>query len=263
MTGNAPDPGAVPPLAVARLAGDRAVRPVWLNGDGGLTFQLGVGSERQFVKWSPAGSGVDLWREAARLRWAVAYAVVPGVVALGADADGQWLVTTPLPGENAVTPRWVADPARAVAAVGRGLRALHDALPVADCPFSWSVAQRLARLDEAGPGEPSSWHESHRHLAWSEARDRLTDPPDIDRVVVCHGDACVPNTLITEDGAWSGHVDFGALGVADRWADLAVAAWSTEWNYGPGWAEALLEAYGIEPDEQRSAYYRLLWDFSS
>ena len=23
---------------------------------------------------------------------------------------------------------------------------------------------------------------------------------------------------------------------------------STEWNYGPGWEDALLEAYGIEPD---------------
>jgi hypothetical protein len=30
--------------------------------------------------------------------------------------------------------------------------------------------------------------------------------------------------------------------------------------YGPGWAGPLLAAYGVEPDERRSAYYRLLWD---
>jgi len=40
----------------------------------------------------------------------------------------------------------------------------------------------------------------------------------------------------------------GALGVADRWADLAVATWSLEWNYGPGWQSVLLEAYGVESD---------------
>jgi kanamycin kinase len=78
--------------------------------------------------------------------------------------------------------------------------------------------------------------------------------------VVCHGDACAPNTLIGEDGHWTGHVDLGSLGVADRWADLAVATWSTEWNYGPGWEGPLLAAYGVQEDPQRSDYYRLLWD---
>jgi kanamycin kinase len=86
------------------------------------------------------------------------------------------------------------------------------------------------------------------------------DTPDIDELVVCHGDACAPNTLLTYDGACSGHVDLGALGVADRWADLAVATWSAEWNYGPGWEGLLLDSYGIAPDYRRTRYYRLLWD---
>ena len=55
--------------------------------------------------------------------------------------------------------------------------------------------------------------------------------PPIDRLVVCHGDACAPNTLIDDDGRCCGHVDLDALGVADRWADLAVATMSLEWNY--------------------------------
>ncbi len=50
------------------------------------------------------------------------------------------------------------------------------------------------------------------------------------------------------------------MGVADRWADPAVATWSTIWNYGAGWEDELLDAYGIEPDPERTAYYRLLWD---
>jgi kanamycin kinase len=78
--------------------------------------------------------------------------------------------------------------------------------------------------------------------------------------VVCHGDACVPNTLLHDDGTFAAHVDLGSLGVADRWADLAVAAWSTKWNYGPGYDRALYDAYGIAPDPERISYYRLLWD---
>jgi kanamycin kinase len=44
------------------------------------------------------------------------------------------------------------------------------------------------------------------------------------------------------------------------WADLAIATWSSEWNYGPGWDGLLLDAYGIRPDPDRTRYYRLLWD---
>lgn len=93
-----------------------------------------------------------------------------------------------------------------------------------------------------------------------QALEQLRDVPPVDQVVVCHGDACAPNTILTDDGKWSGHVDLGSLGVADRWADLAVATWSTRWNYGPGWEEELLGAYGVTPDPDRTRYFRLLWD---
>lgn len=65
---------------------------------------------------------------------------------------------------------------------------------------------------------------------------------------------------IGDDGGVTGHVDLGALGVADRWADIAVAAMSTEWNYGPGWDGALVDAYGVAADHERLAYYRDLWN---
>ena len=156
----------------------------------------------------------------------------------GADDSGWWLVTTALPGGNAVADQWKMRPAAAVVAIGEGLRALHDALPVDRCPFSWSIEVRLAK--ELVP-RPEG------------------DAPAVDRLVVCHGDPCAPNTLLDGAGRWTGHVDFGDMGRADRWADLAVATWSTRWNYGPGWEQALLDAYGVDADPERTRYYRLLW----
>jgi kanamycin kinase len=50
------------------------------------------------------------------------------------------------------------------------------------------------------------------------------------------------------------------VGVADRWADLAVATWSAEGNYGPGWTADLLTVYGVKNDPVRTRYYRLLYD---
>ncbi len=89
-----------------------------------------------------------------------------------------------------------------------GPRALHEALPVDDCPFDWSL----------------------------------------------------PTRIVDVDGRVLAHVDLGALGVADRWADIAVAAMSTTRNCGPGWERTLIDAYGIAPDSERLAYYRDLWN---
>lgn len=235
------------PDRVRELARGASLEAVWANALGGLTFRAddADGSSR-FVKWGPLDTEVSMAAEAERLAWALPHTPVPVVLEHGADATHEWLVTRALPGRSAVDPGWISDPATAVRAVGQGLRALHDALPVVDCPFDWGVPARIENASRRGVVVPPALHE----------------PPPIDRLVVCHGDACVPNTLIDDGGAWAGHVDLGALGVADRWADLAVAAMSTEWNYGPGWADALVAAYGVDPDPDlvRAAYYRDLWN---
>ena len=48
--------------------------------------------------------------------------------------------------------------------------------------------------------------------------------------------------------------------MADRWADLAVASMSLDWNYGPGWQDEFFHAYGIERDEERIQRFRALSD---
>ena len=237
-----------------------------MNEAGGLTFAAGEGAGGRFIKWAPVGSGLDLAAEAERMTWAVRYHPVPEPLACGHDDAGSWLVTAALPGDRASSARWKADPATAVTAIGEGLRALHGALPPARCPFSWSAEERLAgarRQAAAGQLDPATWHPCHQALTAGSALERAAAIPPPDKLVVCHGDACAPNTLLAADGRWSGHVDLGLLGTADRWADLAVATWSAEWNYGPGWDRLLLDAYGIHPDPERTRYYRLLWDLSS
>jgi hypothetical protein len=58
----------------------------------------------------------------------------------------------------------------------------------------------------------------------------------------------------------AGHVDLGNLGLADRWADLAIATKNVHANYSTGYEDELLHAYGIDRDNERISYYRRLWD---
>lgn len=241
--GPVPVPAAVRPvLARWGAAPDVAALPAaWVNALGGTTFRLEGPGGTVFCKWAPAGVALDLAGEAVKAGWARRWLPVPEVLETGADGDGSWLVSAALPGRSAVDPDWVARPEVAVPALGRALRRWHEELPVADCPFDWSVPYRLERA--------------------VKDTSALREPPPVDRLVVCHGDACAPNTLLDDaTGRAVAWVDLSGVGVGDRWADIAVATMSLDWNYGPGWQEEFLRAYGVDPDPVRTAYYRALWD---
>jgi kanamycin kinase len=210
------------PSVVADIAAGRPATAVWVNELGGVTFAVDGGAE--YVKVAPTDFAHLLEAEIHRLRWAAAYLAVPRVLGAG---EG-WLHTAGLPGSSAVEPRWVSDPRTAARAIGSGLRLMHDTLPVDDCPFG-----------------PPTW---------------VTGGSDVDRLVVCHGDACAPNTLIDDEGRCCGHVDLGELGVADRWADLAIAEWSLRYNYGGDWRDEFFAAYGVAPDRDRMDHYLRLWE---
>lgn len=223
------------PEPVARLAGGDTPELAWRNDLGGLTFRLGD----RFLKWSPRSTGIDLARERDRLRWLEGRHPAPRVLDWGEDTDAQWLLTAAVPGEHAVGDRWRARRSEAIAAIADGLRAIH-AVPSADFPAGWTEAVWVGRRPASlGPCPP------------------ITDP------VLVHGDACAPNTLISDAGRWTGNVDFGDLAVGDRWADLAIASLSLDWNFGEGHQDELFAAYGTTPDPQRIAYYRALWEQES
>lgn len=230
--------GAEIPRIVAEMPGGEHAEAVWLNGVGGLTFRL----PGWHAKWQ-RGSAVDLADEAARLAWAGTFVAVPRVVDSVRVGDEQLLVTETVEGTSAILEPHLSRPRESARALGAGLRAFHDALPVDSCPWSWSVADRLALVTD--PRE--------------RARLAALDPGPA-RLVVCHGDACAPNTLLGSDGRASAHVDLGALGVGDFWADLAVLAMSVTWNFGEGYEDDVYAGYGVAADVERIAFYRELWN---
>ncbi|MEM7271991.1 MAG: phosphotransferase [Actinomycetota bacterium] len=221
---------AIPPVVVDVAAG-AAPELVWRNELGGLTFRI----DDRYLKWNPNHTGVDLDLERRRLEWLSPRHPAPRVLDAGADAEAQWLVTAALPGSHAVGDTWRARREEAIAAIAAGLRALH-AVPIDDFPPGWTAETWVGRAP-AGLGPR----------------------PAIDDPVVVHGDACAPNTLISDAGEWVGNVDFGDLAVGDRWADLAIASLSLDWNFGEGHQEELYDAYGIAADPDRIRYYRELW----
>lgn len=223
--------------------------------------------EVRYLKAGTVGVYPGLEAERDRFLWLASRdAPVPDVLDHGSDGRIEWLLTRELPGTPATDPELLADPERTVPALAEGLRALHDIDPTG-CPFDYrlavSVAHAASRV-EAGLVDPAGFHPEHRHLDPATALAALRDAVPVEErdVVVCHGDYCPPNALL-RDGRVVGYLDVGELGLAERWRDLAVATWSTGWNFGPGHEQRFLDAYGCEDDPARRAAYRLLYDLEA
>jgi kanamycin kinase len=224
-------------------------------------------TRRRFLKIVRAGHYPTAIDESARTQWASLFLPVPIVLDAGSDHDVDWLLTDALPGADATRHSLLAEPERIVPALARGLADFHARAPLDQCPFTFRVADALAHVRErirTGIATAADLHPEHQHLSVDNALAELERlRPATEDLVVCHGDYCFPNVLLDDTGTVTGYVDLAELAVADRWWDVAIGAWSTTWNVGPDWEDVFYVAYGIDHDDDRIAFYRLLYDLAS
>ena len=204
----------------------------------------------------------DLVGEGARLSWLREYGIPAAEVI---ECRPGLLVTAAVPGVSAAEEWPETSRPRVVDDIADVTRALHS-LPTTECPFD----RRLAvAMPEALAADVDLDDLDDERAGWT--RDELTarlvstQPPDED-LVVCHGDLCLPNVVLDPDTCRvNGLIDTSRLGLADRWADLALATRSLadhrNLQYGAWAADRFLNQYGIAPNPRKNEFYRLLDEF--
>ena len=240
--------------------------PVSVHPGNSVMYRLSYEADVRFLKVVRKGWFPSAEAEAIRTLWVRTYIPVPEIIDHGVTDDTTWFLSGALEGDNATSQHFRSDLLGLVHRLGAAIRQLHS-IPRADCPFSFDLESALDHADQRlrqGQIDPArDFHPEHGGLSAEAAVRRLiASRPDSEDLVVCHGDCCAPNILF-RGSELAGFVDLGEMGVADRWWDLAVATWSLTWNFGAGYEAAFLESYGVEMDEHRMQYYRLLYDVVS
>lgn len=220
-------------------------------------------STRYVVKVQERGGTpvTTLQQERERLRWFQGRVPAPQVVGFEVTPEHEYLAMTRVPGIPLSDPDATLHPERVVTLLARALRELH-ALPLRDCPFRMTldVTLRLAREQvQAGRVDEGDFDaERAGRTATSVFNELVRTRPAAEDLVVTHGDACLPNFIVSGEYI-EGLIDVGRAGIADRHADLALAWRSTRRNLGEEWGERLLDAYGRDSvDMDKVAYYCLL-----
>jgi aminoglycoside phosphotransferase len=224
------------------------------------------GGRPSYLKVAPSPLAEELAAERDRLTWLRGRLGVPTIESYAIDGKLAFLLISAVPGTMACDPIFTAELPQLVARLGEGLRQLHQ-LEIADCPFDMRLDTQLARAEQrvrSGLVDEDDFDEPRQGMRAADLfAQLLRDRPAGEELVFTHGDYCLPNIMIDRQGGrLSGFIDLGRSGVADRHQDLALAARSLAYNFGPGWEPLLWESYGVAtPDPAKIAYYQLLDEF--
>jgi aminoglycoside 3'-phosphotransferase-2 len=216
-----------------------------------------------FVKSEPIGAQSELPQEIERLRWMNRLALPgPTVLDVTTENNRHWLLMSAVPGQDLASANDLSA-TQVISVLAMALRTLHQ-VPIDKCPFEHPLQQRIAAARSrvsAGLVDESDFDDERLgRTAEDVFAELLSTLPETYDLAVTHGDACLPNFMI-EGSRFTGYIDCGRLGISDIYQDLALAARSIERNLGQAWVAPFFRAYGVEPDQQRIAFYCLLDEF--
>lgn len=241
--------------------------PVTVGESGAAVFRSADAS--RYAKCVPAAHVADLEAERDRVAWLNGQGLPgPGVLDWQSGDSGACLITSAVSGVPA--DQVPAEDLRvAWDGIADAVRRLHE-VPVSRCPFRRGLDAMvpLAR-DVVGRGavNPEFLPVEQQHMPVAGLLDAVTRQVPRRReqeaadTVVCHGDLCLPNIILdprTLDV--SGFIDVGRLGLADRYADLALLlanareTWPDE-EQGRAADAAFAARYGIALDHDRLRFY--------
>ncbi|GIP36917.1 aminoglycoside phosphotransferase APH(3') [Paenibacillus sp. J31TS4] len=212
-------------------------------------------SQREGVlKKTPKG---QLEEEAVLSAHLSGFGLCPAVLAYFTEGAFDYLLLERVPGEDAASDRYLAEPERLTDVFAASLARFH-LTPTAGIPRSRSLASMMQRAAEnyrAGRYDKGLLRYSGHtdpEAAYCELLSLfLTTQED---PVVIHGDYCLPNVML-RDFETTGFVDVGFSGTGDRHYDLFWGIWSLHFNLGSlRWTDRFLDAYGrelVDPDRLR------------
>ena len=256
-----PSPKTIQTQRPARLAPlfERTWVQVTIGKSAAQVWRIETKGETLFAKTAPVHGPNRLTDEAARLTWLGRMGIpAPMVRDLFEDGGQDWLLMSAVPGVDLT--HLAEQPDRLIAVLAEALHTLHAVDP-STCPFDLTLPAKLRAAQanvDAGWVDESDFDAAHAGWTAQAVLDWVSShQPGTQDLVVAHGDACLPNVLAL-GGSFSGMIDVGRLGVADRWQDLALACRSIRFNCGDAFVAPFLSAYGADWDQERSDFYNAL-----
>ncbi|MBE6665624.1 MAG: aminoglycoside 3'-phosphotransferase [Ruminococcaceae bacterium] len=155
--------------------------------------------------------------------------------------------------------------------LAKGLKMLWQT-DISDCPKKRTISSMLTEAEQKiKDGSLQNLFPSHTEFPDFESLfSYLSQNIPQDDFVFSHGDYCLPNVFLDDDGV-CGFLDLGRAGISDRYEDIYMCLWSMRYNFVTlGTMEearfskcetVFFEELGIEKDLKKLFFFELLAEF--
>ena len=206
--------------------------------------------------------------EYAILQWLDGRVRAPRVLAFARENGFNYLLMTKLDGKMAFAAEMTQE--EISAKLAEGLKLLRNA-DISDCPckktFLSVLKEAKKRVDDGELKALSPQTEEFEDFESLYAYLEANVPEEVP--VFSHGDYCLPNVFLSDDGI--GFLDLGSAGVMDKDYDVFMCLWSMRYNFVTlsGMSEeryeackrCFFEALGEPENEEKLRFHRLLDEF--
>lgn len=202
-----------------------------------------------------------LTKEYNALKWLKGKLEVPEIVLYDCDKENEFLITRSLDGEMTCSDNYVKNPDLALMVIKDAFDKIYE-VDISNCPFDTSNRRRLSLVtNNVKKGlvktEDLSKETIEKYGTVENVLKYLLDNQFPEELCFSHGDPSLPNIFGIRD-KFTGFIDVGECGVADKWFDIAICEKSIRRNLGEEYVSKFYEMLNIKQDKEKVSYYILM-----
>lgn len=204
-----------------------------------------------------------LTSEYEKLKWLYGKLKVPKVVLYDISDDTEFLITEAIEGEMLCSDEYEKNKDKSLKIIADAFNSIYS-VNIDNCPFDVSIDYKLSLVE----------YNVRNNLIKIEniKKATLEKYGDLENVLkylkenkfeseLCfsHGDTSLPN-IFALNSSFSGFIDVGECGIADKWFDLAICEKSIKRNYGEEYIPKFYKELNIVRDQEKIDYYLLMME---
>ena len=223
-------------------------------------FKIEKNNEVYYLK--VASSGL-LTKEYNALRWLDGKLKVPKIIHYENSDSVEYLITEAIEGEMVCSENMLKKPLIALDIICEAFEEIKK-VDINDCPFDVSLNYKLDLVKNNIDNNLITYDNladfvKERFSSLNEVLDYLYKNRFEEELCFSHGDVSLPNILCIND-KFSGLIDVGECGIADKWFDLAICEKSIVRNFGQEYVDNFYEKLNIKRNDKKVDYYLLLME---
>jgi aminoglycoside phosphotransferase len=204
-----------------------------------------------------------LTSEYEKLKWLEGKLKVPKVVLYDNSIDTEFLITEEIPGMMLCSEEYEKNIDKSLKIIAEAFKNIYSVC-INDCPFDVSISYKLSLVEENLRNnliqeENVSKEVLDKFESLENILKFLKENKFESELCFSHGDTSLPNIFAVENN-FSGFIDVGECGIADKWFDLAICERSIKRNYGEEYISKFYEELNIIPDREKVDYYLLMME---